>query len=186
MTQEKKISKSVTTSCRLDKEVFDALNDEAKDKGLSLNSLIHSMLKKQIGWQRFSGDLGFVPLTKRTLRDIFNSLSDEKIEEISQNVGGIVPKELFFLQFENNNFEGMMKVLEINASRFGIVKHFSHETKHQFNIYHRINKKFSKFLVESHKTLVKELPLKLTIKDFDDNTVSIEFENLEEIKLNQD
>lgn len=179
MIQEKKISKSVITSCRLDKEVFDALTEEAESKGLSLNSLIHSMLKSQIGWQRFSDDLGFVPLTKRTLRDIFGSLSDEKIEEISHNVGGIVPKELSFLQFDNINFENMMKILEINASRFGTVKHFSNENKHQFNIYHRVNKKFSKFLIESHKSLVKELPLKLKVKQFDENTVALEIENSE-------
>ena len=179
MVLENKEKKSVTTSCRIDKEVFDALNEFAQKKGVSLNSLIHSMLKKQIGWQRYSEELGFVPITKRTLRDIFGFLSDEKIKAVSKDVGGIVPRELFFLQFDDFNFENLMKVLEINALRFGAVKHFENDGRHQFNIYHRVNKKFSDFLVESHKNLVKELPLKLIVKHSDDNTVSLEIANLE-------
>ena len=180
MAKEEKNKKSITISCRFDKEVYDALSEDAKNKGLSLNSLIHSMLKKQIGWQRFSDDLGFVPLTKRTLRDIFGSLSEDKIEEISKNVGGIVPKELFFLQYDEVDFENMMKVLEANASRFGTVKHFVNESKHQFNIYHRINKNFSLFLVKTHQSLMDDLSLKLTVKNSDENTVSLEIENTED------
>ena len=96
MAKEENNKKSITISCRFDKEVYDALSEDAKNKGLSINSLIHSMLKKQIGWQRFSDDLGCVPLTTRTFKDIFGSLIEEKIElkQNAQLIGDLQAKTL--------------------------------------------------------------------------------------------
>jgi len=48
-------NQTVNLSCRIEKDVYDVLNKEAKEKGISLNSLVNSMAKKFISWEIYSG-----------------------------------------------------------------------------------------------------------------------------------
>ncbi len=108
------------------------------------------------------------------LGKIFNHLDDDFIEKLAKQLGNTIPKELFFLTFDKMNFENMMQILEINASRFGAVKHTIIDGKHSLNICHDINKNFSHFLALSHQSLSDELSLKLTIQNEDKHLLCFE------------
>jgi len=50
-------NQTVNLSCRIEKDVYDVLNKEANEKGISLNSLVNSMAKKFIKWEIHSSDI---------------------------------------------------------------------------------------------------------------------------------
>ena len=169
-------NKTVNLSTRIDKVVYEQLVEDAAKKGISINSLMNSIAKHHITWKRYADEIGFVPITRRMLDKIFKYLDDESIEKIAKDLGGTVPKELLFLTYEKMNFENMMQILEINALRFGVVKHNESNGKHSLNIPHGINQAFSKFLGAAHKSMADELSLKLTITNSDKNMLCFEIE----------
>ena len=169
--------KTVNLSCRIDKSVYDQLMDDASKKGISLNSLVGSIAKHHITWKRYADEIGFVPITKRMLGKIFKHLDEKSIEQIAKDLGGTVPKELLFLTFDKMNFENLMQILEINALRFGVVKHTEKDGVHSINIHHGISENFSHFLAAAHQSLANDLSMKLKITNSDKNMICMEIEN---------
>jgi len=176
MTSENGNHKTVNLSSRIDKIVYDQLVEDAAKKGISLNSLMNSIAKHHITWKRYADEIGFVPVTKRMLGKIFKYLDEKDIERIAKDLGGTVPKELLFLTYEKMNFENLMQILEINAMRFGVVKHVEKDGKHSLNIHHGISENFSHFLASAHQVLADDLSLELDITNTDKNMLCFEIE----------
>lgn len=177
MKGENRNNKTVNISCRIDKITYEKLVEDAARKGISLNSLIGSITKHHITWKRFSDEIGFVPISKRMLGKIFKYLNKNDIEKIAKDLGGNVPKELLFLTHDKMNFENVMGILEINALRFGGVKHTENNGIHSLNIHHGISESFSHFLASVHESLADDFMLKVSIINKDKNMVCMEIEN---------
>lgn len=167
---------SVNLSCRIEKEMYNSLVNDAEAKGISINSLINSMIKKYLIWDRFAEEMGLIPLTKRTLQKIFKTMNDEQIKKIGREVGGTVPQELIYLSYNKFDFVNLMKVVEISDARFGKVKHNINNSTHSINIVHGVSENFSKFLAETHQSLADTLSLRFTIEHIDSNMICMEFE----------
>lgn len=165
----------------MDKEVYSILSEHARDQGISINSLLNSIAKRHLTWERFAGDIGFIPITKRTLKKIFRELEDEKISTIAVDVGGVVPRELAFFTYGKMDFENLIKILEINGTRFGSVRHITNNNHHSLIIHHGIGEKFSKFLAETHKVLADELSFKITVTNLDMNMICFDIEDPKKI-----
>ena len=170
------MNKSINLSCRIEKTVYDELFNEAKKKGISLNSLMSSIARHHITWKRYADEIGFVPVTKRMLGKIFKNLDKETIESLAYELGGTVPKELLFLVYDEMEFENFMQILEINSLRFGSVKHSKEMDVHTLNIHHGINDNFSYFLACAHKKMAEDLSLKIIVTNVDKNMVCMKIE----------
>lgn len=166
-------------SSRIDKTTYIKLNEKANTKGISLNSLVNSILKQYVIWEQFSEEMGLVPITKRTLKKVFRSMGDDTIKRIAEDVGGTVPQELIYLSYDKFDFDNLMKMVEVSNSRFGSVRFSQKGSKCSINIIHGVCENFSKFLIESHQVLADKLELKFTIEHMDSNMVCIEFEKPE-------
>jgi hypothetical protein len=127
-------------------------------------------------WDRFIEEIGLVPLTKRTLKKIFNTMDDEEIKKIAKDVGGTVPQELIYLSYDRFDFTNLMKMIEISNSRFGKVRYNIDNGRHNINILHGISENFSKFLAETHEVMANNLSLKFSIEHIDNNMICMEFE----------
>jgi hypothetical protein len=172
----KQNNKSINLSCRIEKKIYDELVEDAKRKGISLNSLMSSITKHHVTWKRYADEIGFVPITKRMIGKIFKGLDNEAIEKIAFDLGGTVPRELLFLTYDEMEFENFMQILEINALRFGAVKHTRENGVHVLNIHHGINKNFSHFLACAHQRMADDLSLKMTLTNSDNNMICMHIE----------
>jgi hypothetical protein len=170
-------NKSITLSCRIEKTMYNSLVNDANDKGISVNSLINSMIKKHLLWDRFVEEMGLIPLTKRTLKKIFRTMTDEEIKKVAKEVGGTVPQELIYLSYDKFDFTNLMKMIEISDARFGKVKYNINNSTHSINILHGVSNNFSKFLSETHQVLADKLSLRFSVEHIDSNMVCMEFEN---------
>ncbi len=172
----KQSNKSINLSCRIEKKIYDELVEDAKRKGISLNSLMSSITKHHVTWKRYADEIGFVPITKRMIGKIFKFLDNESIERIAYDLGGTVPRELLFLTYDEMEFENFMQILEINALRFGAVKHTRENGIHVLNIHHGINQNFSHFLACAHQRMADDLSLKMTLTNSDKNMICMHIE----------
>ncbi len=168
--------RSVNLSSRIDKEAYNSLVNDAESKGISINSLINSIIKRHLLWDRFAEEMGLVPLTKRTLKKIFRTLDDANIKKIAKEVGGTVPQELIYLSYDKFDFPNLMRTIEISDSRFGRVKYNINNNTHSINILHGVSENFSKFLAETHQTLADNLSLRFSVEHIDNNMICMEFE----------
>ena len=168
--------KSTNISCRINNETYKSLVMDADSKGISVNSLINSIIKRHLLWDRFAEEMGLIPLTKRTLKKIFRTMDDDEIKKIAREVGGTVPQELIYLSYDKFDFSNLMKMIEISDTRFGKVKYHINNATHSINILHGVSKNFSKFLAETHQALADSLTLRFSIEHIDTNMICMEFE----------
>ena len=166
--------KSVNFSCRLGVETFSILEKEAKSNGISINSLINSVLNKYVSLERHSKDIKLISLTQRAIKKIFDNMSEKDIKELSVEVGGIVHRELVFLKYGQMTFDNLMKIIEINSSRFGSINHTFDDHLHKFCIHHGAGINFSKFISLIHEIMASRLSLKYKITNCDQNIVCFE------------
>ncbi len=160
----------------MDKDTYDALVSDADSQGISINSLINSVIKRHLLWDRHAEDMGLVPLTKRTLKKIFKTMDDETIKKIAHDVGGTVPQELIYLSYDKFDFVNLMKMIELSDSRFGKTKHNTNDQIHSINILHGVCENFSKFLAETHQVMADNLSLRFSVEHLDNNMLCMEFE----------
>jgi hypothetical protein len=174
MTLKNAEHSTVTFSSRLQSDVFSVLEKEALTNNISMNSLINNVLGRYASLERHAKDIELISLTKRAVRHIFTEMDEESIEQLANEVGGVVHKELVFLKFNELTFDNLMHVLVINATRYGSVKHSFEKSKHNICIHHGVCAEFSKFLALVHEITASQLSIKIKITNIDQNTVCFE------------
>jgi hypothetical protein len=152
------------------------LISNAEFNGISINSLINSIIKKHLLWGRFAEEMGMIYLTKRTLKKIFRAMDEDEIKKIAKDVGGTVPQELIYLSYDKFDFPNLMKMIQISDSRFGKTNYNVNDTKHSINILHGVCENFSMFLAETHRVLADNLSLRFAVEHIDNNMICMEFE----------
>lgn len=173
------VEKGTTTiSCRLDKTIFELLQEDSKTRGISLNSLVNKIMKRYISWERYADQIGFIPLAKETVRLIFEALDEKKIQAIAKASGKTVPRDLIILMFNKIDFSSTISFMEITCARFGTVQHRVEGDTHELTIHHGVSKKFSNFMAEGTKAMAEELGFKITIKSADTNLVSMAIQEI--------
>ena len=80
------------------------------------------------------------------------------------------------MTYDNVNFDNLMKIIEINALRFGVVNHKEVDGVHTLNIHHGISENFSYFLACTHSFMAGDLDLKLDITNLDKNMLCLKIE----------
>jgi hypothetical protein len=167
---------TVTLSCRLDRNLYELLQGDSKKKAISLNSLISSILKRYIAWERYAAEIGFIPLAKDTVRLIFDSLDERKMHKIADHLGKTIPRELILLMFSKIDFESIVSFIELTSSRYGMVQHSKKGGTHDLILYHGVNERFSKFLAEVLASMAKDLSFKSQILDADSRIMCVRLE----------
>ena len=161
-------------SCRLEKSTFSILEEEAKSKNVSLNSLINNVLGHYVALGRHAKDIELISLTKRAIKKIFSDMDEKTIKELAKEVGGVVHRELVFLKYNKLTFDNLMQVLVINASRYGSVKYTNENSIHEICIHHGACIEFSKFISLIHEIMADKLTIKINITNSDQSTVCMQ------------
>lgn len=165
--------KTTNLSCRIDKSVYDILVKDAESKSISLNSLVNSISKRYISWEKNAEQIGFIPLSKETIKQIFEKLDDKTLKEIGYHVGTTIPREFILLTYGHITFPNILSMIDIGNSRFGHIKHEIDDHEHQITIFHGINEEFSSFLSYVHEAMAKDLSINLKITSLDCSMISM-------------
>ncbi len=148
---------TTTLSLRIDSELYEKLKNESNEKGISINSLVMSTVQRHIAWDIFAQELGFMSISKRTVKQFCEQIPEEKIKEIAKDTGFGIMKELILLMFGKIDFKTIIDVIKIRASLHGMANHrITSNNVHIITIHHGISQKFSYFLAEIFKTITEE------------------------------
>jgi hypothetical protein len=175
---EPKKKDSITLSCRLDKTLYNLLQKDCKSRGISLNSLINSVMKKYLSWEKYAAEIGYVPLARDTVRLIFDNLDDKTIENIASRVGRTIPREMILLMFNKTDFDSIISFMEITSARYGMVQHNINGDIHELIVHHGVSKKFSTFLASVGRTMAEDLSFKYQVQSADSRILSVRIEEV--------
>src|ERR687886_2859060 len=78
---------SASLTFRLDEDNVKKLRIEAQKQGISLNSFVNQMLKGFLDWHIFEPKVGFVPILKPVVEELFTKMSKEQITQIAAYTG---------------------------------------------------------------------------------------------------
>jgi hypothetical protein len=173
--QERK-KETVNITCRMDRTLYDILIKECSDQGISLNSIVNSITKRYLSWERYADKIGFVPMTKRAMAQIYNTMDLNTLKKIAHDVGSSVPREMMALTFVDHDLYNIIQLIEIWASRFGTVRADMYGSVLNITIHHSICKNFSEYLAELHRAMAHSLSFKLTITEIEENFVRMQIE----------
>src|ERR671938_494417 len=83
--RERNSSSSLTF--RIDEDNIKKLRAEAQKQGISLNSFVNQVIKSFLEWHIFEPKVGFVPILKPVVEELFTKISKEQIKEIALTTG---------------------------------------------------------------------------------------------------
>ncbi len=132
------------------------LSRDAKEKGLTINSLTNQIFKKYSEWDRYSTGLCMMPISRDILQIIFDQLSEEESSIVGEKAGRFILHELTSFLFGGFSRQRLVQFLKLWFSRFASLEHKTSDTTHLFVVHHDINMNFSKFLDSLLKTTLKE------------------------------
>jgi hypothetical protein len=105
-----KKQKTTTRTLRISEELDDLLERDSTDKGVSTNSLINSILTKYAEWDRYTEKVGFISLPRDGFKLIINSVNEEEIKKLAEEVGSWQPQELLMFWFKKRTLDAFWKV----------------------------------------------------------------------------
>ncbi|RDJ31146.1 MAG: hypothetical protein DWQ18_03810 [Crenarchaeota archaeon] len=173
MSEVKKTKTSVTF--RLDPNNLRILNEEAKKKEISLNTLANQIVSSYVDWHSAATQAGFVSLRKQLIKLLLEKYSGSEIMNIAEKVAADTTKDIVLLLRQKYNIETALNVIEtwIRISNYPY-SHIIDETKHTFVIQHDMGAKWSIYLSGLYKYVFESFQLKKV--DFDYTEKSLSFE----------
>jgi hypothetical protein len=78
-------SKSITF--RIEEDSIKKLRAEAQKQGISLNSFVNQVLKSHLEWHIFEPKVGFVPILKPVVQELFTKMNKDQIIQIAASTG---------------------------------------------------------------------------------------------------
>jgi hypothetical protein len=78
--------KTTTRTIRLPSSIDSIIQKDAKEKRTTVNSLISATLTKYAEWDRFAESFGFICLPRNGFKLIIDSLDDETIKRIAEEI----------------------------------------------------------------------------------------------------
>jgi hypothetical protein len=143
--------KTILRTIRIDKDLDDALDKDAKEHGISENALISSILVKYIDWDRYIEKFGRVSLPNDALKIIMAAIDDEKLKTAAQEFAESVPDYIMF-RYKKLDIEACLlhlSFLSKYAGMFNYELQIEHERSYTISIHHKFGEKWSYWLKES-------------------------------------
>ena len=125
---QKRPERTVTRSFRIKESAFSALQEEAKKRNVSVNSLLNSLLISFADHDRFLEEFSMVKLARPTLRRILQASSEEAIREAGKKAGSTIPRSFLMAKRGSVTRESLIDYLGLmsqyaNLFEFNMTRH---------------------------------------------------------------
>ena len=156
-------------SLRLSSVNLDKLKEEAKNEGISLNTLVNQIFIDYLQWDRTATKAGWVVVLSDVIKKLMNELDDKTLYKIAVLTADS-HNDIRLLMTGNDTIDGFFSILRNRLRKSGIAYVESHEKGMiKFVIHHNMGKKWSFFYKTQHERMLKNLGQTATL-DFTANT----------------
>ncbi len=124
------------------------LQKDAEDKRISVNALMNSILSKYAEWDRNVERFGFVSLGKDLFTSMLQTVDEDKLCTVADEVGGQYIKQFILFWFKKINVETFLAYLTAFSRYSGIARCDIQVTgrEHVISAIHEFGPKWSNFL----------------------------------------
>jgi predicted DNA-binding ribbon-helix-helix protein len=135
--ERRRVTESI--GLRLNEGDLTELKEIARDRRVSLNSLISQIIDRYLRLWVYDHAFGFFSVNKHVLSLAFNKLSNRDIMEITDEVTAKVHKELIMYLYGSVNTETVLAYLDHFGTRFEAYKHRVKGARHVVTVFHGID-----------------------------------------------
>lgn len=169
--------KTDTVSFRIGSGLRASLEQEAKKSGVSLNTLVSQIFTYHTGWGRYARSLKLIPLSKDHLRELYQFLTKDRIQEIARRLAETAGREHVLFLFQRIDLPSVMQFIEIWGNHFDAYEHRFDGKTHFYTLHHDVNLNFSYFIKEYMTALFEDLiPRAVHFENVYPNSVTFSFE----------
>jgi hypothetical protein len=178
-TDDSKSSENI--SFRLNKDQLHELRAEAKQKRISLNTLVSQVVDSYVNYTLNASKSGALPVSKLTLMVLLEGYTEYQTKTMAHKIVDMSGKDATLMLQGFYDFEAVLKSFEswLRAADFT----FSHaktqdanRSKHTFVINHTMGKRYSVFAAESFKAYFEPVVTQQVMYSITDNVISISVE----------
>ncbi len=133
---------------RVEEELDALLQKDAKSKGISVNSLLSIILTKYAEWDRYVEKFSVITMKKESFKIMLSAIDDDKVTDISQELGDKVPSQFILFWFKKNTLENYLKYISLICKHGGFAQYEMEQEGREYTItlIHELGEKWSNFL----------------------------------------
>ena len=165
---------SGNVTLRFDGDVLEQLRKEANQKRVSLNTLASQVFKTHTEFSSASTKAGMIPFPKNLLVRLMNRLSEEEVQQLSQEIAKNEMKDMLLTIKHQYSTEAFIDLIDswVRVCGFAFTHDHSDNT-HSFIIQHEMGRRWSIYLEELFKFVFNDLGTKWS--DFQSTEKTITF-----------
>jgi hypothetical protein len=170
-------TKNALRSIRIKEDLDKLLQKDAEGKGISVNSLVSSILTRYSEWDRYAEKFGFVTITRDGFNTILKAADSEKLVSLGAELGSRNPKEMTQFWFKKLNLETFLAYLSAYC-RYGKIAEYEVENSGRnyiLTLHHHLGESYSTFLGHYMKQAVSDIVGAESELDIGKNSVVIKF-----------
>jgi hypothetical protein len=164
---------SGNVTLRLDGDVLEQLRKEANQKRVSLNTLASQVFKTHTEFSSGSTKAGMIPFPKNLIVRLMNRLSDDEVQQLSQDIAKNEMKDMLLTIKHQYSTEAFIDLIDswIRVCGFPFTHDHSDNT-HSFIFQHEMGKRWSIYLEELFKFVFNDLGTKWSDFQSTENTIT--------------
>lgn len=171
MEEETAGEKNKTVTFRIEKNVLDKIKSHAAFERITLNALVNQLLAHAVDWDIVASKSGWVPVPKALLMAWFDSLDDKTIQNIAEEKGRLVSKDMLFAMKGKCGIWEWISILRGRAKAAGFsFTELEDKNEIKFIMRHDMGLKWSKHFKSFYETAFKELGCNAKF-DLTENTI---------------
>jgi hypothetical protein len=160
--------KTVTRTFRMDKEWDDVLQEEAKEQGLSVNTLMNKILRRYALFERWADKYEIIHIMPRTLERIVETASEESLAEAGRKEGSVRPIDSLTMMGHKANLESLAFLVKefyggADFARWFHCDYHSGLGSDVFHLRHKLGNKWSIF-IENYLASMFDSLLKMKVE----------------------
>lgn len=168
--------KTITRSFRISEKAFLALEDEAKKRKISINTLVNQIFLSYANFDRYFQRLGMLKMTKITFMKILKAASDNEIDELAKEVAQNSSRVIILARFGELSLTSVLDYLNDLADYGYFVERsevLSPSRKRVITLIHSYGERGSYFVNAYAKALFEQVNINPRLSSTE-NSVTIE------------
>ena len=169
--------KTVTRSFRINEGAFLALEEEARKRNISLNTLVNQLFLSYANFDRYFQKFGMLKISKVAYRRTLKALSDQEIVEAAREVAQNSARVVLLTRYGTLSLVGVLEYLKSLAEHaywFEYNEVLSSGKERVVTLTHSLGEKFSIFMTAYSKSLFEQIAMNPKLTSTEDSiTITI-------------
>ncbi len=156
-----------TLSFRANSRDVAELQKLADQSRLSTGALLSQILKSHLEWECMATKVGIIPVQKETMREFFDSVSDEELKKIAVRAADKFMDKLLLITGKSS-LDSFLRITGIRLEKSGTTfRIFDADGSVQLVVQHGMGHRWSVFFSTYHERIVNNLghPAKIELMD---------------------